>query len=157
MSKTQEIVVTAERSLVVVTESRSGSPVSEQQLQSMPVDDVLEVPGLKSGVVKTGEDMHVRGGRSGEVGVQIKGVPVCDPLAGGTVGVDVLGPARYVPPVDREQYERLPENEFLDVVDNPLSTFSIVVDRASYANMRRFVRTGQRPPASAIRIEELIN
>jgi Ca-activated chloride channel family protein len=66
-------------------------------------------------------------------------------------------PARYRAPVDREQYEQSPENDFLRVVDNPLSTFSIDVDRASYANMRRFVRGGQMPPASAVRIEEFVN
>jgi Ca-activated chloride channel family protein len=66
-------------------------------------------------------------------------------------------PARYRAPVDREQYEQSPENDFLRVVDNPLSTFSIDVDRASYANMRRFVRSGQMPPSSAVRIEEFVN
>ena len=40
---------------------------------------------------------------------------------------------------------------------NPLSTFGIDVDRASYSNVRRFIRGGQLPPADAVRIEELIN
>jgi hypothetical protein len=71
-----EIVVTAERALVEVTESKTSAAVSEQQLQSMPVDDVLEAVGLKAGIVKTGDEMHVRGGRGGEVQVQIDGVPV---------------------------------------------------------------------------------
>jgi hypothetical protein len=74
-----------------VTESKTSAAVSEQQLQSMPVDDVLEAVGLKAGIVKTGDDMHVRGGRSGEVQVQIDGVPVSDPLGGGTVDVGMLG------------------------------------------------------------------
>jgi outer membrane receptor protein involved in Fe transport len=91
VAKTQEIVVTAERALVEVTESKTSAAVSEQQLQSMPVDDVLEAVGLKAGIVKTGDDMHVRGGRSGEVQVQIDGVPVSDPLGGGTVDVGMLG------------------------------------------------------------------
>jgi len=82
VAKTQEIVVTAERALVEVTESKTSAAVSEQQLQSMPVDDVLEAVGLKAGIVKTGDDMHVRGGRGGEVQVQIDGVPVSDPLGG---------------------------------------------------------------------------
>jgi len=91
VAKTQEIVVTAERALVEVTESKTSAAVSEQQLQSMPVDDVLEAVGLKAGIVKTGDDMHVRGGRGGEVQVQIDGVPVSDPLGGGTVDVGMLG------------------------------------------------------------------
>jgi outer membrane receptor protein involved in Fe transport len=91
VAKTQEIVVTAERALVEVTESSVSAAVSDEQLQSMPVDDVLEAVGLKAGIVKTGDDMHVRGGRSGEVQVQIDGVPVSDPLGGGSVDVGMLG------------------------------------------------------------------
>jgi Ca-activated chloride channel family protein len=49
------------------------------------------------------------------------------------------------------------ENEFLSATENPLSTFSIDVDSASYANVRRFLTSGLRPPRDAVRIEELIN
>ncbi len=60
-------------------------------------------------------------------------------------------------PTDREGYDRIEENEFKGVLDNPLSTFSIDVDTASYANVRRMIESGQRPVADAVRIEELIN
>jgi Ca-activated chloride channel family protein len=43
------------------------------------------------------------------------------------------------------------------VLDDPLSTFSIDVDTASYANVRRFLNQGSLPPADAVRIEELVN
>ena len=66
-------------------------------------------------------------------------------------------PGRYSPNLDREAYERIFENEFLAVGPNPLSTFGIDVDRASYANVRRFIGAGQLPPPDAVRIEELIN
>ncbi len=56
-----------------------------------------------------------------------------------------------------EEYGRITENEFLEAVNNPLSTFSIDVDTASYSNVRRFINQGQLPPADAVRIEELIN
>ena len=56
-----------------------------------------------------------------------------------------------------EEYGRFEENPFLRPGDDPLSTFSIDVDRASYANVRRFVRNGQRPPRDAVRIEEMVN
>jgi len=56
-----------------------------------------------------------------------------------------------------ETYERLYENPFLPVAEQPLSTFSLDVDTASYANVRRFLNNGQRPPRDAVRIEELIN
>ena len=56
-----------------------------------------------------------------------------------------------------ESYTRIYENPFLFVAQQPLSTFSIDVDTASYANVRRFLNEGQRPPADAVRLEELIN
>ena len=56
-----------------------------------------------------------------------------------------------------EGYDHIIENPFLTVNDNPLSTFSIDVDAASYSNMRRFINEGQLPPVGAIRIEEMIN
>ncbi|HUS91016.1 MAG TPA: VWA domain-containing protein [Phycisphaerae bacterium] len=56
-----------------------------------------------------------------------------------------------------EAYDHIVENEFLRVTDQPLSTFSIDVDTASYANVRRFLRHGRRPPRGAVRIEELVN
>jgi Ca-activated chloride channel family protein len=56
-----------------------------------------------------------------------------------------------------EEYDRIQDNEFLDVHSNPLSTFSIDVDVASYTNIRRFIQSGNLPPPDAVRIEELLN
>lgn len=56
-----------------------------------------------------------------------------------------------------EDYDRIYENQFLDAMENPLSTFSIDVDTASYANVRRFLNQGILPPPDAVRIEEMIN
>ena len=64
---------------------------------------------------------------------------------------------RYAPPVDREGYADLTDNPFLTAGANPLSTFAVDVDTASYANVRRLVNEGRLPPAGAVRLEELIN
>ncbi len=56
-----------------------------------------------------------------------------------------------------EEYNLINENEFKGVKDNPLSTFSIDVDTASYSNVRRFINGSQLPPKDAVRIEEMIN
>lgn len=64
---------------------------------------------------------------------------------------------RYNPQFNTEQYSRIYENEFLEVAQNPLSTFSIDVDTASYSNVRRFLNNNQMPPQDAVRIEEMIN
>lgn len=56
-----------------------------------------------------------------------------------------------------EEYDRIYENSFKNVEQNPLSTFSIDVDNASYSNIRRFLSNNQMPPKDAVRIEEMIN
>ncbi len=58
---------------------------------------------------------------------------------------------------NREEYANYIENRFLQAVHQPLSTFSLDVDAASYGNMRRIVNQGQLPEKDAVRIEELIN
>ncbi len=56
-----------------------------------------------------------------------------------------------------ERYTEIRDNPFVAASSEPLSTFSIDVDHASYANVRRFVNNGFLPPENAVRIEELIN
>jgi Ca-activated chloride channel family protein len=58
---------------------------------------------------------------------------------------------------DTESYSRLTENPFVAVSQNPLSTFGLDVDTASYANIRRFLNQGSLPPRDAVRIEEMLN
>jgi Ca-activated chloride channel family protein len=66
---------------------------------------------------------------------------------------------RVQPPVgfNTESYDPIDETDFRSPLVAPLSTFSIDVDTASYANVRRFLQQGQLPPADAVRIEDLIN
>jgi Ca-activated chloride channel family protein len=70
-------------------------------------------------------------------------------------------PVGYVtmaqPEYNTEEYQGITENIFHDALQNPLSTFSIDVDAASYSNVRRFIQGGQRPPIDAVRVEEMIN
>ena len=54
-------------------------------------------------------------------------------------------------------YDHIVENLFLDASGNPLSTFSIDVDTASYSNIRRFINEGSLPPKDAVRVEQMIN
>jgi len=56
-----------------------------------------------------------------------------------------------------EEYDRNPENRFIMAKNEPLSTFSIDVDAASYANVRRMINQGEKPPVDAVRVEEMIN
>lgn len=56
-----------------------------------------------------------------------------------------------------EAYEHRTDNPFHSALREPLSTFSIDVDTASYSNVRRFLTEGRLPPPDAVRIEEMLN
>lgn len=69
------------------------------------------------------------------------------------------GNTYVTPPANQgsEEYATISENVFHSPRKEPLSTFSIDVDGASYANTRRFLQSGSLPPVHAVRIEEFIN
>jgi Ca-activated chloride channel homolog len=85
-----------------------------------------------------------------------------EPFFGGTP-MDYWGPnlepQDYRDPrtIANEKYLPIVENVFLNVMNNPLSTFSIDVDTGAYSNVRRFLNQGQMPDPNAVRIEEMIN
>ncbi len=59
--------------------------------------------------------------------------------------------------ISNEEYSSFVENKFENPAMNPLSTFSVDVDKAAYSNIRRFLNNGQTVPKDAVRIEEMIN
>ncbi|TNF05183.1 MAG: VWA domain-containing protein, partial [Deltaproteobacteria bacterium] len=85
------------------------------------------------------------------------GAPVAkiNSFAGGMIAHEPM-------PVDRqefntEDYDKIENADWTRVSDQPLSTFSIDVDTASYSNMRRFLNNGSLPPVDSVRIEEFVN
>jgi Ca-activated chloride channel family protein len=123
---------------------------------------VTPSPATLEAVVVTG----VYGARAANGVVRIRGATAATSRADALYVVDGYGGAydsteawRYQRhPGNREQYDEIVENQFIAVAADPLSTFSIDVDRASYSNMRRFIlQDGQLPPRDAVRIEELVN
>jgi Ca-activated chloride channel family protein len=64
-----------------------------------------------------------------------------------------IRPVRF----NTEQYDQVTENGFRRVDKEPLSTFSIDVDTASYSNIRRFITQGSLPLKDAVRVEEMLN
>ena len=74
-------------------------------------------------------------------------------------GVGSYHKSPYYPPqqYNTESYSTIHENGFKNPLQEPLSTFSIDVDAASYSNVRRFITEGQKPVPDAVRIEEMIN
>ncbi|HUY91292.1 MAG TPA: VWA domain-containing protein [Pirellulales bacterium] len=104
------------------------------------VDDPYELDLAANG----GRVGNRLGGRQGE-------------LSEGRDGLLDRSKARGYIAFNTEGYSRIVENPFLEVRQNPLSTFSIDVDTASYANVRRFLNQHALPPKDAVRIEELVN
>ncbi len=97
------------------------------------------------------------GGKAGGGALNILGYG-----SGGAVGSTALFSVRDdmpPPPVreEREQYGKIDDNPIKRVAEAPVSTFSIDVDTGSYANVRRLIREGRRPPPDSVRVEELIN
>ncbi|MGB1309435.1 MAG: vWA domain-containing protein, partial [Oceanihabitans sp.] len=58
---------------------------------------------------------------------------------------------------NKDSYAIITENQFETVITNPLSTFSIDVDKAAYSNVRRIINNGQVVPPDAVKIEEMVN
>lgn len=56
-----------------------------------------------------------------------------------------------------EEYSRITESGFREVIASPMSTFAADVDAASYANARRFIMRNQMPHPDVVRTEEFVN
>jgi len=82
---------------------------------------------------------------------------------GGLTGQPQIGlmpsPAQpaFTPPENSEKYLPIDSNPVKEVAEAPVSTFSVDVDSGSYANIRRFLMEGQKPPKDAVRVEEMVN
>ena len=150
--QTKEVKVTSEKNLLVILQPFGG--------------DLQEVVVTGYGVQR---QMEMAGATASVPSIQIRGISsmLAGKVAGLSVGqrYDKNYNGNYNPSetesdkadYNREGYDYITENRFQKVTDNPLSTFSIDVDAASYSNVRRYLQNGSLPPAGAVRIEELIN
>ncbi|HEY6907024.1 MAG TPA: TonB-dependent receptor [Ignavibacteriaceae bacterium] len=84
----QEVVVVAEKPLIRKDITASTSVVGDDMISQLPVTEVRDVLQLQAGIVTSGNDLHIRGGRKGQIAFQIDGVPMTDSYDGSTV-VDV--------------------------------------------------------------------
>jgi Ca-activated chloride channel family protein len=79
-------------------------------------------------------------------------------VTGGRVGgAQIRSVATAIEPQNTAKYATINENGFVDTRKEKTTTFSIDVDGASYANVRRFLNANAAPPRDAVRIEEMIN
>ncbi len=78
-----EVVVTAKAPLVQKDLTGSKSTINRDEIESLPVASFTELLSMQAGVVGSGSNLHVRGGRSNEVAYLVDGMYVQDPLLGG--------------------------------------------------------------------------
>ena len=110
------------------------------EISRLPVSGVSNIQSLNSGI-------SVRGGRGNDVVSYIEQIPFQ------VAGYSACNRTTH----NTEEYGKIKENIFKDAVLNPLSTFSVDVDYASYSNARRFLLDGYLPPKDAVRVEEFVN
>ena len=128
-----------------VTTMKVGA-VSDTVTTRITAESAALPGGLAKGTSPPQAPLIVAGNAAGDV-QGFRAPPLSELRRDGLVGM----------PGETASYAAIQENRFRSVTEHPLSTFSIDVDTASYANVRRFLNDGQLPPADAVRLEELIN
>ncbi|NRB41762.1 MAG: VWA domain-containing protein [Pseudomonadales bacterium] len=133
-------------------------PMKREAAKKMAKRDISQVKdqlaGLRSAFRPVSANKSLaKGGSSGTVVTRSQITGKATATAGGIKTAAML---QNMQP-DREQYARVEQNTIKQVLNEPVSTFSIDVDTASYANVRRILNQGRLPPHDAVRIEELIN
>jgi Ca-activated chloride channel homolog len=140
--------------------------VNNQQEEKKPLTNQTQAkPKEQKNVLKKEQEIAARKSVIGADEVMMEKTkqeyaPAPSCMAAGLVASGYTGSsysALLPPGYNTEAYDPIDENGFKNVKDDPLSTFSIDVDKASYANVRRFLNENTLPPADAVRLEEMIN
>jgi outer membrane receptor for ferrienterochelin and colicin len=84
----EEVIVTADRPLVQRDLTATTSVVGADVISQLPVTEIRDILQLQAGIVQSGADLHLRGGRKGQIAFQVDGVPMTDAYDGSTV-VDI--------------------------------------------------------------------
>lgn len=118
----------------------SGAQYNSSKMMAIPQRNINSISSISPGVdSRSSSTPDIRGGRSENTAYYIDGIRV------------------QATENSNESYKHVAQNNFKSVNHEPLSTFSVDVDRASYSNIRRYLTEGYLPPADAVRIEEMIN
>jgi Ca-activated chloride channel homolog len=140
---------------VTTTISRSPPPpVTTTLAITPPPPPALPAPVGSAPPPPTAEQVIVTG--SLIHGTAAVGVPLTGALNGPMVSFR-QAPGLATPRANTERYPYAIPNAVKVTSREPVSTFSVDVDTASYSNVRRFLTRGQMPPADAVRVEEMIN
>ena len=130
----------------VLADRAAESPLMAAEVAELPREAKAAAANARGDALLASDD-----------GLELQGLSAPSPVVAQRVG-----PARRIAgvsaqPMAAERYAHQPETGFRQVSEQPLSTFSVDVDTASYSNLRRFIDQGQLPPPAAVRVEELVN
>ena len=179
----REVEITAARERIKTKSAQTGYTLNSDQAADVPPSDVTNLIALKAGVVASAGGLHIRGGRAGEAGYEVDGVPLSNPRAGAVAepgprvgvsygwGISAAKAPDGTPRVpttggttlpndevyDSMFFEHYGVNPFIPTDEDPLSTFAVDVDAASYTVMRRYLEGGHLPDKEAVRVEEFVN
>lgn len=143
-----QCMVIASKPPLIRADGVAEKPLPSGTLKSTGTRNVNSLANLAAGVdSRAGSGPTIRGSRADGTAYYMDGVRV----QGNTNG---SAPTTIK---NDETYVKIKENQFKLTRTDPLSTFSIDVDKASYAIVRRYLNDQQLPPKDAVRIEELIN
>ncbi len=78
-----EVVVQAERPMIQTDVTYSQANISSEEVEMLPVEEFEDVIALQAGVVISNGEIHVRGGRGGEIAYMVDGITVTDPFNSG--------------------------------------------------------------------------
>ncbi|MDR1643042.1 MAG: VWA domain-containing protein [Clostridiales bacterium] len=93
----------------------------------------------------------------GDEGSVFDSLPSSVAQIGSVAGFGVADIDTWTPPAGSEDYLEIVENKQISVLENPMQTFSLKIDTASYRNVARYIRNGFYPSKDAVRVEEMIN
>ena len=182
----QPFDVTGEQYMVEIKSAVTESRATGETFDKYAIDSVEDALSKQAGVVYRAGEKYVRGGRSGEVSMQIDGsaprpapasegavqslAPVEQSVAGRSAADAMRKRAMPQPgsvtggttPPNGEKFELMyfehaGVNPFVATDDDALSTFALDVDNASFSLARSYLDRGELPPADAIRVEEFVN
>ncbi len=85
----QDVIVVGEKPLIDVEETQSKSVISKEDIENAVLENVNDIVTQQTGVVKSDNSIHIRGGRSYENAFLLDGVSVQDPLSGTGFGLQL--------------------------------------------------------------------
>ncbi len=152
----ESIEVTAQKRILETKQGTTVRSVIPGRLKEIPVDNLREATRIKAGIVAQGGELHFRGGRGDGVQFQHSGIaaaPAQPPVVPTTGGTKLPNDEAF----DSMFFRDYGVNPFVATDEDPLSTFAVDVDAASYTLTRRYLGLGQLPPKDAVRVEEFVN